>query len=124
MLLLDTSFLIALEQELAENTEGPARRFIAENRGQGFGVSIISVAEFAEGFENPEEAESFLRKFPKENLHAGVAYLNARMQSSLPQRLGENDSWIAATALYNRRKLVGQDAAFSRVPGLKYVQLS
>jgi hypothetical protein len=42
------------------------------------------------------------------------------MQGSLPQRLGENDSWIAATALYNRRRLIGRDAAFHRVPGLKY----
>jgi predicted nucleic acid-binding protein len=123
VLLLDTSFLVALEAELAEGRTGPARRFIAENRGERFGISIISVAEFAEGFDDASKAEAFLRKFPKENLHAGIACLNAAMQSSLPRRLGDNDRWIAATALYNRRKLVGRDEAFRRVPGLKYASI-
>lgn len=122
MLLLDTSFLVALEAELAERRMGPARRFIADNRAERFGISVISIAEFAEGFDDPRKAETFLRKFPKESLHAGIAYLNAAMQGSLPQRLGENDSWIAATALYNQRRLIGRDAAFRRVPGLKYVE--
>jgi hypothetical protein len=120
VLLLDTSFLVALEAELSEGRTGPARRFIAENRGERFGISVISIAEFAEGFDDARKAEAFLRKFPKENLHPGIAYLNTAMQGSLPQRLGENDSWIAATALYNRRRLIGRDAAFHRVPGLKY----
>lgn len=122
MLLLDTSFLIGLEAELVERRLGPARRFIAENRGEQFAISVVSVAEFAEGFEDPATVDVFLRKFRKEGLHSGIAYLNAAMQSSLPQRLGENDAWIAATALYNRRKLVGRDKAFRRVPNLKYVE--
>jgi len=122
VLLLDTSFLVVLEAEVADGRIGPARRFIADNRGERFGISIVSIAEFAEGFEDARKAEAFLRKFPKENLHAGIAYLNAAMQGSLPQRLGENDSWIAATALYNRRRLIGRDAAFRRVPGLKYAE--
>ena len=96
---------------------------MADNRAERFGISVISIAEFAEGFDDPGKAETFLRKFPKENLHAGIAYLNAAMQGSLPQRLAENDSWIAATALYNRRRLIGRDSAFRRVPGLKYVEL-
>jgi len=123
MLLLDTSFLIELEEELAERRVGPARRFMAENRKERFGVSIVSVAEFAEGFEDSSKVDVFLRKFRKEPLHTGIAYLNAALQSSLPQRLGENDAWIAATALYNRRKVVGRDKAFRRVPDLKYVEI-
>jgi predicted nucleic acid-binding protein len=44
----------------------------------------------------------------------------AAMQSALPQRLGENDAWIAATALYYSARLIGREKAFGRVPGLKY----
>lgn len=122
MLLLDTSFLIELQDELDQRRAGPARRFLAEHRAETYCVSLVSVAEFAEGFDSPWEAEHFLRKFKKENLSSGIALLNAVLQASLPQRLGENDAWIVATALYNGRKLVGRDAAFRRVPGLKYLE--
>jgi predicted nucleic acid-binding protein len=122
MMLLDTSFLIALEHEVASRRVGPARQFLARNRAEGFSISIVSVAEFAEGYEDAEGVDLFLRKFRKEPIHVGVAYLNAELQSALPRRLGENDAWIAATALYNGRKLVGRDRAFGRVPNLKYIE--
>ena len=35
--------------------------------------------------------------------------------------LGENDLWIASTALYHRIPLVSRDRAFPRVPGLRVV---
>ncbi|MBI4622738.1 MAG: PIN domain-containing protein [Verrucomicrobia bacterium] len=42
------------------------------------------------------------------------------MQSAgLPFALGENDLWIAATAMYHGLSLVTRDKAFSRVPGLR-----
>ncbi|HEY3755700.1 MAG TPA: type II toxin-antitoxin system VapC family toxin [Opitutaceae bacterium] len=122
MLQLDTSFLIALESEVSDRRVGPARRFLAANRGERFVISLVSVAEFAEGFENPTQANEFIKYFRREGLSLGIAYLNAEMQSGLPERLGENDSWIAATALYNRRRLVGRDAAFRRVANLKYTE--
>jgi predicted nucleic acid-binding protein len=43
------------------------------------------------------------------------------MQGSLSQRLGENDAWIAATALSYDATLVGRDPAFKRVPRLHYL---
>lgn len=122
MLLLDTSFLVALEEEFAERRTGPARRFIAANRHEAFAISIVTVGEFAQGFDDAAQVDRFLRKFRRDNLNVGIAYLNAAMQSALPQRLGENDSWIAATALYNRRRLVARDSAFRRVPHLKYLE--
>lgn len=122
MLLLDTSFLVQFQEELEQRRAGPARKFLADHRAEAFCLSIVSVGEFAEGFESPWEAEHFLRKFKKESLTAGIALLYGSLQASLPQRLGENDAWIAATAIYNGRKLVGRDAAFRRVPQLKYVE--
>lgn len=123
MVLLDTSFLIEFEEELDQRRVGPARRFIAENRSEPFGVSVIAIGEFAEGCESPWEAELFLRKFKKANLSDGIALLYGVLQDSLPQRLGDNDAWIAATAIYNGWRLVGRDAAFERISQLKYVEI-
>jgi hypothetical protein len=40
--LLDSSFLIDLERETAENGEGPARRALASLRGRRLVVSVVS----------------------------------------------------------------------------------
>jgi predicted nucleic acid-binding protein len=37
--------------------------------------------------------------------------------------LGENDAWIAATALAYHAELAGRERAFSRVPRLKYTAI-
>jgi len=122
VLLLDTSFLVEYESELAARSRGSARHFIDAHRGQLFGLSIISLGEFAEGFSDFRLTEAFLSRFRILNLSRQVAYRMAAMQAALPQRLGENDAWIAATALCYGVKLVGREKAFARVPGLKYVE--
>ncbi len=42
------------------------------------------------------------------------------MQSRVPKRLGENDAWIAATALAYNAEIPGCERAFTRVPRLDY----
>ena len=54
--LLDTSFLIALERETARGEEGPARRFLLSLRGRPLSVSIVSVEELLEGAVNEPPA--------------------------------------------------------------------
>lgn len=49
MLLLDTSFLIELEDELVQQRAGPARELLAAHRRAATAISIISLGEFAEG---------------------------------------------------------------------------
>jgi len=44
-----------------------------------------------------------------------------RLQASLPFAMGENDLWIAATALRFAFPLVTRDRTFSRVPGLRVI---
>lgn len=120
MLLLDTSFLVEYEIEIAANIVGPARRFLRSRRGEPVAISIVSLGEFAEGFESPRDVEDFLSRFRVLQLSRSIAYKTAAMQSSLPQRLGENDAWIAATALAYDADLAGKEKAFKRVPRLKY----
>jgi predicted nucleic acid-binding protein len=123
VLLFDTSFLIELEAEVSERRFGPARQCLHAHRSVPYGVSVVSIGEFAEGFDNPLTAEPFLARFRVINVFPLIAYRMAIMQNALPQRLGENDAWIAATALYYGARLVGREKAFKRVPGLKYLEI-
>lgn len=83
-------------------------------------ISIITVGEFAEGFAEPRVLEQFLMAFRVLQLSRAIAWRTAQPQTSLSQRLGENDAWIAGTALVYGATLVSRDRAFQRVPGLRY----
>ncbi|RRJ95835.1 type II toxin-antitoxin system VapC family toxin [Opitutaceae bacterium TAV4] len=120
MLLLDTSFLIEYESEIAASVIGPARGYLRARPLELPAVSIITLGEFAEGFDEPVDVEAFLSRFRVVSLSRSIAYKAAAMQSVLPQRLGENDAWIAATALVYDADLIGREKAFARVPRLRY----
>jgi len=120
MLLLDTSFLVEYEREITADRVGPARRLVQSRGKEPIAISIVSLGEFAEGFEVPREVEAFLSRFRVLQLSRVIAYKAAAMQRSLAARLGENDAWIAATALVYDAELAGREAAFKRVPRLKY----
>ena len=120
MLLLDTSFLIEFERERANRRTGPAIAYLAVRPLEPVAISIITLGEFAEGFESPVDVESFISRFRVVQLSRSIAYRTAAVQSALPRRLGENDAWIAATALAYGATLVGREHAFERVPRLRY----
>ena len=122
MLLLDTSFVIELETEVAARQLGPARRFLAARSREPVAVSIVTIGEFAEGFETIGDVETFLSPFRVVPLSRNIAYRTAALQAGLSQRLGENDAWIAATALAYDASLVGRDSSFERVARLKYLR--
>jgi len=56
MLLLDTSFLIEFEDELAHQKIGPARSVLAAHRRKTVAISIITFGEFAEGLSEPRDS--------------------------------------------------------------------
>ncbi|HEX8758227.1 MAG TPA: type II toxin-antitoxin system VapC family toxin [Steroidobacteraceae bacterium] len=122
MLLLDTSFLIELEDELVRRRPGAAVALLAAHRRSAIAISIITLWEFAEGFSDPQAFGEFIGRFRVVQLSRAIAWRAAVMQGSLPKRLGENDAWIAATALSYGATLVGRERAFARVPRLSYVQ--
>jgi predicted nucleic acid-binding protein len=121
MLLLDTSFLIEFEDELAHQKIGPARGVLAARRREKVAISIITFGEFAEGFADPRALVEFLAPFRVVTLSRAIAWRTAALQSSLSRRLGENDAWIAATALSYEATLIGREKAFARVPRLDYL---
>ncbi|MGH8291311.1 MAG: type II toxin-antitoxin system VapC family toxin [Steroidobacteraceae bacterium] len=122
MLLLDTSFLIELEDELVKRLPGAATALLGAYRRSASAISIITLGEFAEGFIDPQAFGEFIARFRVVQLSRAIAWRAAMMQGTLPRRLGENDAWIAATALVYGATLIGRERAFARVPRLNYVE--
>ena len=121
MLLLDTSFLVEFEDELASHRSGPASSVLSNRRSAPAAISIVTLGEFAEGFIDPVALNEFLSKFRVLQLSRMIAWRTAQLQTSLSRRLGENDAWIAGTALVYGATLVGREKAFTRVPRLDYL---
>ena len=121
MLLFDTSFVIEFEDELAHRKMGPAHEVLSAHRRQTAAISIITLGEFAEGFADPRALVEFLAPFRVVTLSRAIAWRTAALQSSLSRRLGENDAWIAATALSYEATLISRVKAFERVPRLDYL---
>ena len=114
--LLDTSFLIALEREVARREKGPARRFLPALRGRPIVVSIVSIEEVLEGALDEASAIAALQRFTIQGLHLAQARRCALLQRRAANRMGENDAWLVATAESIDADIVGADrAAFERL---------
>jgi predicted nucleic acid-binding protein len=120
--LLDTSFLVALERETASGNIGPARKFLPSLRGRQLAISIVSVEEILEGAADEAAAFASLQRFRIQGLHLAQARRCALLQRRAPRRFGENDAWIVATADVLNADVVGADrAAFERL-GTRYMR--
>lgn len=120
--LLDTSFLVALEGETASSENGPASRFLHSLRGRRLIISIVSVEEILEGAADESAAFASLRRFVIQGLHFEQARRCAHLQRRAPRRMGENDAWLVATADSLDAEVVGADrAAFERL-GARYLR--
>ena len=122
MLLLDTSFLVEFEDELLARRQGPATAVLAARESAPVAISIVALGEFAEGFSDARALNEFITPFRVVQLSRAIDWRMAALQNSLSRRLGENDAWIAATALVYGATLVGREQAFGRVPRLDYLR--
>lgn len=120
--LLDTSFLVALERETASGTLGPARTFLPSLRGRQLVVSIVSVEEILEGAADESAAFASLQRFAIQGLHLAQARRCALLQRRAPRRMGENDAWLVATSDALDADVVGANrVAFERL-GARYLR--
>ena len=120
--LLDTSFLVALEREVSAGVAGPARRFLPRLRGRRLVVSVVCVEEVLEGAANEAHALASLQKFAVQGLQLAHARRCALLQRRSAHRMGENDAWIVATADVLDADVVGADRhAFDRL-GSRYLR--
>src|SRR5665213_1878641 len=123
-MLADTTFLIDFYAERVARRQGPATVCMARHRTDVFRISVVSIAEFSAGFQNPLQARVFLdtfhslRLFPESAYEAGAI---DRELIALGGRLGEADNFIAGTARYYGIPLVSNDRAFDRVRGIRRI---
>ena len=120
--LLDTSFLVALERETAAGEMGPARQFLPSLRGRRLVISIVNVEELLEGAVDEAATVASLQRFAVQGLHLAQARRCALLQRRASRRMGQNDAWLVATAELIDADVVGADrAAFERL-GARYLR--
>lgn len=126
-MIFDTTFLIDLHRESRRGKPGPAFQFLEAHPDTGMQISVITYAEFAEGFPPEKEAQcsELLSGYEVLPVDEAIGWLYARSSRKLRGkgvRLSDNDIWIAATALHHQTELVTRDAThFRRIEGLTVV---
>ena len=124
-MILDTSFLIDLQREFHSRKHGPACQFLELHSKSRFHISIISVIEFLEGFDEQSQGEVLLRSFSWIEVDVEIARHAASIRRNLRQKgtlIGDFDILIASTALVHGQALVtdNQDH-FGRVNDLEVI---
>jgi len=124
-MILDSCFLIDLQREVRKGVSGPATNFLREHASASFWISVISVAEFLEGFAQPEEGERLLRAYARVDVDSQIASRAAVIRRSLRREgnlIGDFDILIAATALSESIPLVTRNVSeFGRIEGLQLI---
>lgn len=119
-----TTFLIDLEREIVRRQPGPAMEFLGRNDAQTMRISVITFGELAEGYGDPMAPglEELIAPYGiiEISLSIGRRYASiSRTLRSSGSRWGDNDLWIAATALEVGEPLVTRDLEhFRRIAGL------
>ena len=126
-MLFDTTFLIDLEREVKRSQSGRAHSFLLRNPESPLYISVVSVGEFAEGFETVAQQGCLkcLHYYTVLNIDGNIAWAASRIARrlrSLGSAIGENDVWIAATAMYYNLDLVTNNGQhFQKVDGLRVI---
>jgi predicted nucleic acid-binding protein len=123
-MIVDTTFLIDLEKEIAGGQAGPAMEFLAGHTAEAMRISVITFGELAEGYEDSASLalDELIAPYGIIDISQSVARRYAAISRSLRSsgdRWGDNDLWIGATAIEANEPLVTRDRDhFSRISGL------
>jgi predicted nucleic acid-binding protein len=118
-MILDTTVLIDLYRETRHKLPGPAYAFIAAHGREPMQISIVTFAEFAEGFppDRRDVCADLLRHYEVLDITESVAWQYAEVSRRLRtrgERINDNDLWIAATALAHDLPMVTRDVTHFR----------
>jgi predicted nucleic acid-binding protein len=126
-LILETTFLIALERELVRAAPSAAQRFLGAHANEPLYLTFTIAGELASGMapDGRSRWEQFIAPFrtlpctPEVCWEYGQVFRYLRTNGQL---IGANDLWIAATAVVFGKPLVTANVRhFRRVPGLQVV---
>lgn len=110
--LLDSSFVIDLLNEMAEDREGAAFAWLRRNRKSQLWISPVTLAEVLEGAEDGAAVKTYLGRYAWQGIHRMHAERVAIHQKRSSRRMGENDAWQCAVAERIGAVVVGHDIAF------------
>ena len=128
--LLDTSALIAFEDELRTGTDGGAMAFLKGSEAAVMHISVLTHGEFCTVFSEAvsELRDQILGRFDTVPITERIArqyaseFARQRDEQGLP--FGVNDLWIASTAVVLGFPLVVRSAShFRRIPHLSVVEI-
>ena len=117
--LLDSSFVIDLLNEMANDREGPAFAWLRRNPKAQLWISPVTLAEVLEGAEDAGAVKAYLGRYAWQGVHRMHAEAVAARQRGSARRMGENDAWQYAVAERAGAVVVGHDAAFEAL-GARY----
>lgn len=124
-MIFDSTFFVALHRELQRGVDGPARQFLTQHAHEVPGMSEITRAELARGFLSRGAWTDFCDRFVVFPFNDAVAWRAAVIFTDLRRRgvpTGENDLWIAATAIEADETLVTRNLRhFREIRGLRVV---
>jgi len=126
-LILETTFLVDLEREVARGAGGPAQAFLESRAETPLFITFTIAGELAAGMPQDGRArwEAFVAPFDILPCTADVCWHYAQAFRYLKANgllIGTNDLWIAATAMAFRKSLVTRNVReYRRVPGVEVV---
>ncbi len=124
-LVLETTFLIDLEWELARAAVGPAQRFLEAHARHRLFITPTIAGELAAGTSLADRTrwQQFVQPFHILPITEDVSWEYGRAYRYLRQNgvaIGGNDLWIAATAVAHDVPVVTRNTRhYRRVPGLE-----
>lgn len=122
-MLFDTEFIISLSRSEKSVSRQRADAFLIQHLPSQLYATRISWAEVAEGCVTMSDNEYFFRRFTVVEVDARVAWIASRIGRLLKgtgRHIGDNDIWVAATAVVFGLPLVSNNLRhFGRIPGLK-----
>jgi predicted nucleic acid-binding protein len=123
--ILETTFLVDLERELARGSTGPVQDFLAAHEDARLHITFTVAGELAAGTSLSDRSRwrAFIAPFLVLPFSEDVACQygqSYRYLRGVGLLIGANDLWIAATALaYDMPLATRNRRHFRRVPGLE-----